>query len=305
MLRRRDVLRLMAGVPLVLGGGCAAPRSGGPPRRFGERSWQGPPVTLAQVLAEAQRTGRWTLLVFVPEPVLESGSVPRELRRRIAERLEVMLGEEDLATRLLLANLVIVVAGVRELFRAVPSELWKPISASDPPICVARPLPPDDNGRYQLDLERLPVRLHTQHDQTPLLVETLRALVFGPDDAGLGASAAYQLSLLEADERADVERALDDLGNADYTVRAGAQAELEGWVSRVTAVVSRRARATSDAEVRARCTRLLRIGRRFEPFGTQWKEEMSAPACPGACGMALPMPTGRLYLGILAGEDAR
>ncbi len=313
-LSRRDALRILAGVPLVLGLGPAAAFAGdGPASEGGADGASGPdgPDGIAAVLAAASAAARPAVIVSVPRLAGDrytSGQTPEYARRqRTARRLADLLADRDVRRRLVLAQVVVVVAAeddlaaVALLTRHRDAGLLLVTPADDPKAASkVEPLEPRFDGDQELAGDRL--------------AQLLDERFVGADLAPLRARARTQLARLAPDERERVTDALAHLGSDDFEARERAEALLTERRDVVIAAVALRALTDEDAEVRARTLRVATEPARLRPVGAAWREHHDS-GCgdldPYAeqvlmvkCGMARVPDGPRLYLHLTAGEPS-
>ncbi len=329
-LDRRDFLKVLAGVPILIGlpGGSllAAPQDGaGAGAGDGARGEGADPVAAA--LATARRLGRHVLLITVPGGQDFGHGYAR--RQRTARRLAGVLERKDLETRLLLAQLTMIVAPPEAFVRADPrladavaprleaalrekldektrAQMLEAGVAAESAIALVAPgAAPDEAGA----IERLDAVLDGAVEDVDALLETLRARLFGDGKERLRATRDAELARLAAGDRRQVDAALAALGASEFGAREKASAFLTERRPELAATLAWQALHADDAEVRIRSAEIAVLEERPVPLGTRWGEfhggcgqtdpYEESPAMVG-CGMAR-LPDGpKIYLQILA-----
>ncbi len=326
-LPRRDLLKILAGVPLALGlpadwrvafgddgadepltrhrdapgnlPGCAGPEDPTAAARIGE---QATAETVRATLARARREERPLLLIGVPAG--GHGEPGWESRKRLARNLADLLGEDALTTRVVLAQIVIVVAGDAEI-RAALDHADGPAASPDE---VASWLA--DGASDPRRIDATDATLGADATAAAAFVGVLSDRLVGEGEATdhLARRSAGELARLDAATRERVERALAALADPVFGVRETASDIVDELRDCIVATLALRALTDADPEVRARCAETLRPARRPMPIGTEWRE--FRPSCgrsdpyeanvPMPCGRALPTNEGTPFLWLLA-----
>ena len=287
-MHRRDLLRLLCGLPLVLGL---------PGRSFAQEAPPAEP-TLAAALALARARGRPVLLVATPGDAPESVPNERHARRaRIARHVDELLSAKDEATRLLVANLVVVIATEAELRAALGADL------------------PARRGTWLLrpaagkQAELVEGAFDGDDAAAATLVAALRTSVLGGPDV-LAPRRELELKALGA-QRAAVERDLQGLAATSTAEREAASTRLAPRADALAATLTHLVVAPrTDDEVRGRAKELvLRAASAAVPVGASWgqftpgcgaDDPYEEAPCMVDCGMAKTSAEARRYLHVLA-----
>lgn len=272
---RRDVLRLLAGIPLVCGLGGLA------------RGAEGDLDDLRRALAAARRAGRPLLLIACPPLKLH----PPARIKALAEQLEALLRTYDEDLRLALTNLVIVVAEAEALLAAGAALPDAAAVAGRATVWLEQPRLEDAAAGTTIAVFfPLDAGAEAADGIGPWLVEQ----VLVPE--ALAARRAHELGLLDAAGRPAVEDALRDLGHASWERREQASAALTGRREALLGALTHAALTHADAEGRYRARALARLEDvQLEPLGAVWSNAPREDPCP-TCGMAVITPAARRYL---------
>lgn len=294
-MHRRDLLRLLAGLPLVLG----LPE-------LARADEPAPPTTLASALAQARARGRPVLILASGRP--ELGPDANFARRaRLARHVDELLSAKDEATRLLVANLVVVIAPLAELEAALGADLPRRPDPRGGPILTGPTWLLRPASARQAEL--VDGAFDGDDAAAASLVATLRDSVLGGADA-LAPRRDLELKALGAD-RAAAERDLQALGAASEAEREAASTRLAARADALAATLTHLVVAPrTDDEVRGRAKELvLRAASAAVPVGAQWgqftpgcgaDDPYAEAPCMVDCGMAKTTAEARRYLHLLA-----
>jgi hypothetical protein len=305
-MHRRDLLRLLAGLPLVLGLPDLARADDAPE-----------PTTLATALARARARGRPVLLLTNPRGQPELTPNANHARRaRLARHVDELLSAKDEATRLLVANLVVVIAPLAELEAALGADLPRRPDPRGGPLATGPTwlLRPAAGPQAEL----VEGAFDGDDAAAASLVATLRTSVLGGADA-LAPRRELELKALGA-ERGAVERDLQALGAATPAEREAASTRLAPRADALAATLTHLVVCDAPSsnvmhgavaeEVRDRAKELvLRAASAAVPVGASWgqftpgcgaDDPYEEAPCMVECGMAKTSAEARRYLHVLA-----
>jgi hypothetical protein len=319
ILARRDVLKIVVGVPIAIGlptltagrlragelgyGGCTGGRPC--PSDAASAVSGDTPLTAVAIRAAvngARESGRPVLLIATPQLVWDEESYAR--RQRIARRLAGMIEGTDTVNRLLMSLPVIIVATEETLrdARVLGDASVTAVAGASPVYLIANATPKDGGAT------RLRGSLDEGDSQASALQAALRDALFGKREERLARRRDAELDRLGG-ARAEVERALNDLTADTWERREAAQRVLRARRERILGVLAHAALTAPNQKLRARCTKLAHWDTRPRPLGTSWETFYSGCGRDDPyqdfrtrCGMAMVEEPARLYLRILSGS---
>ncbi len=315
-LARRDVLKILAGVPLVLGlpaglgrvlagdekGDDAAP--GGDPKKTPKtKTGSG---AIADAIAAARKAGQGVLVLAAATDENPYDAATYARRQRLARHVAEMLESENAEVRLLIAQLTIVIATDAEVAALERGpQRGKGVTRPDGTWLIA----PGAEG----PAEHVPIALDAGDEEAARLVPWLHVRLHGAEGLRvLRGRADGEMAAMRAADRAVAEARLAALGDDAFETREAATAWLRERRGALLATLALRALEHRDAEVRIRSARLVSGEARAQPVGARWATfhggcaqtepyEEDVMNVMVDCGMALTEGPAREYLDIVAG----